>query len=251
MTRSANGYFKPLDCEPDEKVHIVVPYHERPSELLLFLFIMHGLLQLQRVQYDIVLIEPKGNGLFKRGHLFNAYYMESSKQLSDNSPECLSIHDVDKIPSNLQLRYNCEFRPVQLARQFKTFNFTENGLLQQMNNQKMYPGFMGGATLINRWDYWLLNGFSNLFDGWGGEDDDLFLRTKIARIPISEVDPKIGTFYHWMHSIENAVKDHRRKSKLKLPAVWTNMLMHGLAQTEYSSVEIQSFTLYTKYHVIY
>ena len=39
-----------------------------------------------------------------------------------------------------------------------------------------YQGLFGGAGSFTREHFELINGFSNVFWGWGGEDDDLFQR---------------------------------------------------------------------------
>ena len=39
-----------------------------------------------------------------------------------------------------------------------------------------YKGLFGGAGSFTRAHFELINGFSNVFWGWGGEDDDLFQR---------------------------------------------------------------------------
>ena len=39
-----------------------------------------------------------------------------------------------------------------------------------------YPDIFGGAGSFTRKHFELINGFSNEFWGWGGEDDDLFER---------------------------------------------------------------------------
>jgi hypothetical protein len=35
-----------------------------------------------------------------------------------------------------------------------------------------YPGFVGGIASLSILQYKIINGFSNSFFGWGGEDDD-------------------------------------------------------------------------------
>lgn len=39
-----------------------------------------------------------------------------------------------------------------------------------------YPTIFGGAGSFTKHDFQLINGFSNQFWGWGGEDDDLYKR---------------------------------------------------------------------------
>jgi len=39
-----------------------------------------------------------------------------------------------------------------------------------------YYGIFGGVTAFKREHFEYVNGFSNQFYGWGGEDDDMFNR---------------------------------------------------------------------------
>ncbi|CAK9108992.1 4-N-acetylgalactosaminyltransferase bre-4 (Bacillus thuringiensis toxin-resistant protein 4) (Bt toxin-resistant protein 4) (Beta-4-GalNAcT) [Durusdinium trenchii] len=41
-----------------------------------------------------------------------------------------------------------------------------------------YPDNVGGVVSMSPTHWRGINGFSNEYDGWGGEDDDLYLRLK-------------------------------------------------------------------------
>ena len=41
-----------------------------------------------------------------------------------------------------------------------------------------YLNYIGGVTTMSRKHFEKINGFANLFYGWGGEDDDLMHRTQ-------------------------------------------------------------------------
>ena len=43
-----------------------------------------------------------------------------------------------------------------------------------------YPGYFGGVTSIKTEQYKQMNGFSNIYFGWGGEDDDFRQRIESA-----------------------------------------------------------------------
>ncbi len=86
-----------------------------------------------------------------------------------NSVDCLIFHDVDLIPERKSNSYDC-FRDAasHLAPYVNTLNYTLR-----------YRYLMGGVVSLRPNDVRRVNGFSNLYWGWGGEDDD-FGRTKFT-----------------------------------------------------------------------
>lgn len=54
----------------------------------------------------------------------------------------------------------------------------------------LYDQLVGGAVAVTWQQFLVLNGYSNQYFGWGGEDDDFYVRitqtkTKIVRYPLS------------------------------------------------------------------
>nr|XP_022316858.1 beta-1,4-galactosyltransferase 4-like [Crassostrea virginica] len=94
---------------------------------------------------------------FNRGFLFNVGFKEAIK---DSDYECFILHDVDLLPEN---DYN---------------TYTYNVL---------YHSFFGGVCAMTRDQYEAINGFSNEFFGWGGEDDDLYNRVIWSKLSIYRV----------------------------------------------------------------
>ena len=56
-----------------------------------------------------------------------------------------------------------------------------------------YKELYGGVSALKKEHFERVNGFSNKFFGWGGEDDDMWVR--YGRIPFSYIFNKIGTNY--------------------------------------------------------
>ena len=45
-----------------------------------------------------------------------------------------------------------------------------------LSHRVPYTGIFGGAVALTRNQFEYVNGFSNQFYGWGGEDDDMYRR---------------------------------------------------------------------------
>lgn len=61
----------------------------------------------------------------------------------------------------------------------------------------IYYELMGGVVTINPEHYRKVNGYSNLYWGWGGEDDDLGYRMVVNNITIVR-NPKNPVYYYTM-----------------------------------------------------
>ncbi len=73
---------------------------------------------------------------------------------------------VPALPENIRLFAFCRDQGfVHLAAELPEFNFAPP-----------YPRFFGGASLVSSALFQAVNGYSNEYWGWGGEDDDMALR---------------------------------------------------------------------------
>ncbi|XP_052267531.1 beta-1,4-galactosyltransferase 4-like [Dreissena polymorpha] len=156
-------------------VALVVPYRNRPSQLPIFISRIFPFLQRQLVDFRMFLIEQDPSGAFNRAKLFNVGYNESSKY---GDFDCFIFHDVDLIPENDTNLYQCEDQPKHMSPAMSSFNY-----------RIPYSSFVGGVLAMNKTVFQLVNGFSNLYLGWGGEDDDMSVRIlengfKVRRPPL-------------------------------------------------------------------
>ena len=85
-------------------------------------------------------------------------------QKSSRRKQCFVFHDVDLLPLNAQNLYACSNLPIHLSAFVDTFRFN-----------LPYSTLFGGALAISQEIFEAVNGFSNQFSGWGGEDDDFWL----------------------------------------------------------------------------
>ena len=85
------GASHPIDCFSKYRVNIVVPFRKRPEQLRVFLPYLHQYLQLQEIDYRIIVVEQSPKKQFNRGKLFNVGFIESQKRFPS---DCYIFHDV-------------------------------------------------------------------------------------------------------------------------------------------------------------
>jgi hypothetical protein len=109
---------------------------------------------------------------FNRGVLLNVGFLQAYK-------ECPGIthvitHDVDLIPTDELVDLYKYVPPpgsvIHFARRFERY----------AGSLETNPEYIGGVVSIRTEDFIRLNGYPNLFWGWGGEDDELSRRIRAA-----------------------------------------------------------------------
>ncbi len=138
---------------------ILVPYRDRRLHLDVFLLYMRRYFGNLR----IAVIEQADLGKWNKGLLFNAGYKELAQGY-----DYLILHDVDFLPNK-----NVDYVPCDVPTMIA-------GEASQFDYKLLYPGFFGGVVVLSKEHYELVNGFSNQFRGYGGEDD-LFKRSFEAK----------------------------------------------------------------------
>lgn len=156
------GQWKPTNCQPIFNVAIILPYRNRLEQLNIFMNYMHPFLQSQNLDYRIFVIEQSATKEFNRAKLFNVGFVEAAK-ISDF--HCFIFHDIDLIPQNPNNIYACTKMPRHMSSSVNTFRYT-----------LPYTELFGGAVALTKKHFEKVNGFSNMFFGWGGEDDDFYSR---------------------------------------------------------------------------
>jgi len=66
----------------------------------------------------------------------------------------------------------------------------------------LYPDLFGGVVAITKNHYQLVNGYSNQFEGWGGEDDDFYNRIKYKHLMITRWSAHISRCIMLVHKTE-------------------------------------------------
>lgn len=67
-----------------------------------------------------------------------------------------------------------------------------------------YADLFGGVIGMSRSHFQLVNGFSNMFWGWGGEDDDMASRVKAHDLNITRYRPNVARYHMLTHAKQKA-----------------------------------------------
>ncbi|KAL3103578.1 hypothetical protein niasHS_000761 [Heterodera schachtii] len=158
------GHNWPDKCTARHRVAIIIPYsRNREVHLRIFLHNLHFLLSRQQMDYAIFVVEQQAtNHTFNKAKLMNVGFVEASR-LYDW--QCFVFHDVDLLPEDDRNLYSCPEHPRHMAVAVDKFDYA-----------LPYAHLFGGATAMTRKQFERVNGYSNDYWGWGGEDDDISYR---------------------------------------------------------------------------
>ena len=187
------GESSPDVCTANFNVAIIVPYRDRSDQLVVFLRHLHPFLRKQQLHYRIYIVNQADNNKFNRAMLFNVGYREA---LKDFPWDCFIFHDVDLLPEDDRNLYNCPDNPRHMSVAVDKFKY-----------KLPYKQIFGGVAAIRTNQFKKLNGFSNLFWGWGGEDDDMSKRIQYKRLKIIRYRAEIARYTMIKHKQQPVNKD--------------------------------------------
>ncbi|XP_076756019.1 beta-1,4-N-acetylgalactosaminyltransferase bre-4 [Xylocopa sonorina] len=217
----------PSDCVARHRVAIVIPFRDRPQHLQALLFNLHPMLLRQQIDYQIFVVEQKGSEAFNRAMLMNVGYVEA---LKERPFDCFIFHDVDLLPEDDRNLYTCPEQPRHMSVAVDKFKY-----------RLPYADLFGGVSAMSREHFRLVNGFSNVFWGWGGEDDDMANRIKAHGLHISRYPANVARYKMLTHKKEKA--NPKRYEYLKTGK--KRFATDGLSNLQYELVDKQKPKLYT------
>ena len=146
------------------KLGVIVPFRDREEHLEKFIKQVPSYLTNNNIEYELIVVEQSDKKPFNRGKLLNIGFIEARKLNCDY----VVFHDVDMIPVDVDYSYSDI--PLHLATEFEL----ENDKLKNLS----FDDYFGGVTMFSKTAFEKINGYSNLYWGWGFEDDDLLFRSK-------------------------------------------------------------------------
>ncbi|CAK1555896.1 unnamed protein product [Leptosia nina] len=228
----SGGFYSPPNCTARHKVAIIVPFRDRHQHLAIFLNHMHPFLMKQQIEYGIFIVEQNDTSAFNRAKLMNIGFVESQKK-KPGGWQCFIFHDIDLLPLDSRNLYSCPEQPRHMSASIDKLKFT-----------LPYDGIFGGVSAMTLEQFTKVNGFSNRYWGWGGEDDDMFHRMKKMHYHITRYNMSIAVYTMLDHE-ESAPNPKRFKLLLETSKT---LEKDGLSTLKYDLVHVEQHHLYT--HVL-
>jgi len=128
--------------------------------------------------------------------------------------DCYVFHDVDMLIENDYNMYRCinSTNPLHLGVHVDKFNY-----------RQPYSDLVGGALQVNEAMFEGINGYSNLFWGWGGEDDDFAFRMrKFGRYQIMRPTSRVARYKMITHKHDK--RNPENKFRWRLLRNWRQRL---------------------------
>lgn len=160
---------KNVQSQSIHRLAVIVPYRNRSNELEIFVSHMNSFLNSQSIEHIFMIINQIDQHRFNRAALINIGFIES-QLIADY----IVMHDIDLLPLNVR----------ELS-----YKYPENGPIH-LASPKYHPiyhysTYVGGILMISSNDFERINGMSPLYWGWGREDDNFYVRMKLARMNIT------------------------------------------------------------------
>lgn len=205
-----------------KKLAVLVPYRDAFDELLLFAPHMMKFLNEQKIPHHIYVVNQVDQFRFNRAALMNVGYLYIKDKF-----DYLVIHDIDLLPMNKNLSYECP----------------DDGVLhlcpQPLHPAESSKNYLGGILIISNSDFESVNGMSNNFWGWGYEDDEFrenLLKHKVKINRPENIDTGKSTF----HDIHNTMRlrDDRNCNNISPQSIFHRTDNDGLINTKVNITEV-------------
>lgn len=142
-----------------KKLGVIIPYRNREDSLYRLIPYLFDYLTERDFDFKIYVIEQSNEKEFNRGKLLNIGYM-----IAENEVDYIVFNNVDLLPVDVDYYYWDQ--PIHLS------------------NESSPSDNYGGTIMFPKEAFRKVNGYSNLFYNWGGEDDDMLNRIKVVEIPV-------------------------------------------------------------------
>ena len=232
---TTGGHWEPANCTARYKVTVIIPYRGRHNHLSVLLHHLHPKLRGQQLNYTVLVIEQNLPKTFNKAALMNIGYKYAMEM---HKPDCVIFHDVDIIPEDGRHFYTCRHQPLHIG---------------AYNNRHMYKiiysSIFGGATSFRPSTFEKINGFSNRFFGWGGEDDEMGTRVRENGLKIIRDPRAVAGYTIIKHARDKGNIQHDRQDMVHKLFHNRSPRQDGLNSLRFNCQKNRLFPLYTWYLV--
>ena len=227
------GWWSPVNCICNQTVAILIPFRNREQHLPVIVHHLHSFLKRHQIHYRIFVVEQFDKDTFNKGELINAGFKEIQKIFPYT---CFIFQDVDLVPEDDRIDYVCKRSPMHLAAVIDKFGYT----LHSVNA-------FGGVVSFKSSDYIRVNGFSNLFWAWGGEDDSLYQRVLLHGMTPLRDNTKIARYKMLKHENRRFLRTPQAEQETLRMLRMANEHAHadGLNSVVYQVIEVKKKKFYT------
>lgn len=213
---------------------LIVPYRNRTEQLETFSRVMNTYFDGIDMKWKMIVVEQGPRHPFNKAKLSNIGY-----DLSKGWADYFCFHDVDHLPAQPYIDYSYpEHNPRHLSMHFQSLGW-----------KLAYPTIFGGVTVINAAQFQKINGHSNLFWGWGGEDDEVGERVRLGGMKIDRPEHACFFSLSYGHNRESKDEDNYQNNKKLLNKVKYRWQSDGLNTLNYTLVRTEQHPLYIK-HIV-
>ena len=211
-----------------KKLCVVIPYRDRETHLKSLLPTLEKVLNHDKIQHSILVIEQVQGKSFNRGMMKNI----GAKWAIENNYDYVCFHDVDMVPIPGFADYRFENAPVHLAVEVEQFGF-----------KIPYESFFGGVLMIPTNALIKNNGYRNDYWGWGAEDDCFLSRCVSSGLQPMRRNCRFNSFDH-PRDID-PVLYNKNLEIYRNESPGSDPMQNGISTLEYETVKI-SDELYSK-----
>lgn len=206
------------------KASIIVPYRDRAEHLAVFVPAM--LKKLPGV--EILVIEQSDSKPFNRAKLLNI----GAKIAFVNGAELVITHDVDMIPTKETVYAHAHAGHLATA-------------ASQFGGKMPYDRYFGGVNVFSKEFFYAINGYSNEYWGWGGEDDDMLLRVEeTGAVPFRPEKPNQFMSLEHRHGLDSVGAKETHKANCERLRSGYDTKKEGLNSLEYELVGVEGMEGY-------
>ncbi|KAI5646237.1 beta-1,4-galactosyltransferase 2 [Phthorimaea operculella] len=229
-TIKEGGEYAPETCRPKYSTAVIVPYRNKASLLRELIVYLHIFLRQQQIHYRIYIVEQVDSKPFNRAKLINI----GAKAAMKAGYPCLILHDVDLLPLRPANLYACAVMPRHMASNVHKFSF-------------LFPfkSLFGGVVGLTAKQFKSVNGMSNEFSGYPGEDDDFYIRLVSNHLNVVRFDAFISKYHVVQHTTPEKTGYDEERSRRRLKLAEQRMNSDGLNSLVYSEFATVLHPLFT------